>query len=152
MVAVYVDDFLVVGSEKGIEEMINCLKNCGFGVKIEDNLTDYLSCKIQINQYTKLHLLCNHICMFIEVKLPKMLRCDTVGAIFMEENSSSGVRTKHVDIRYHFVREHVVDDFIKIVFIKSCDNDADLFMKNVNKDTYTKHMNNFLGKMEDSNE
>ena len=39
-----------------------------------------------------------------------------------------------------------MDDFIKIVFVKSCDNDADLFTKNVSKDTYTKHMNNFLGK------
>ena len=90
--------------------------------------------------------------MLIEVKLPIIIRCDNVGAIFMAENSSSGVRTRHVDIRYHFVREHVVDDFIKIVFVKSCDNDADLFTKNVSKDTYTKHMNNFLGKMEDSNE
>ena len=90
--------------------------------------------------------------MLIEVKLPIIVRCDNVGAIFMAENSSSGVRTRHVDIRYHFVREHVVDDFIKIVFAKSCENDADLFTKNVSKDTYTKHMNNFLGKMEDSNE
>jgi hypothetical protein len=38
------------------------------------------------------------------------------------------------------------------VFVKSCDNDANLFTKNVSKDTYTKHMDNFLGKMEDSNE
>ena len=53
MVAVYVDDCLVVGSEEGIQDMINCLKNCDFGLKIEDNLTDYLSCKIQINQATK---------------------------------------------------------------------------------------------------
>ena len=75
--------------------------------------------------------------MLIEVKLPIIVRCDNVGAIFMAENSSSGVRTRHVDIRNHFVREHVVDDFIKIVFVKFCDNDANLFTKNVSKDTYT---------------
>ena len=89
--------------------------------------------------------------MFIEVKLPIIVRCDNVGAIFMAKNSSSGVRTRHVDTRYHFVREHIVDDFIKIVFGKSCENDADLFTKNVSKDAYTKHVSNFLGKMEDSN-
>ena len=33
--------------------MINCRKNCNFVLKIEDNLTDYLSCKIQINQESK---------------------------------------------------------------------------------------------------
>ena len=90
--------------------------------------------------------------MLIEVKLPIIVRCNIVSAIFMAENSSSGVCTRHVDIRYHFVCDHVVDDFIKIIFVKSCDNDADLFTKNVSKDTYTKHMNDFLGKMEDSND
>ena len=32
--------------------------------------------------------------MFIEVKLPIIVRCDNVGAIFMAESSSSGVRTR----------------------------------------------------------
>jgi hypothetical protein len=52
MIAMYVNNCLVVGSKEGIQDMINCLKNCNFGLKIEDNLTDYLSCKIQINQTT----------------------------------------------------------------------------------------------------
>jgi hypothetical protein len=74
-----------------------------------------------------------------------------VGAIFMAENSSSGVHTRHVDTSYHFVQDHIVDDFIKVVFVKSVENDADMFTKNVSKDAYTKHVSNFLGKMEDSN-
>jgi hypothetical protein len=53
MFAVYVDNCLIVGSKEGIQDMINCLKNCDLGFKIEDNLTDYLSCKIQNNQATK---------------------------------------------------------------------------------------------------
>jgi hypothetical protein len=57
-----------------------------------------------------------------------------VGAIFMAENLISGVRTRHVDTRYHFVCEHTVDDFIKIIFLNSCDSDADVFAKNVSKD------------------
>jgi hypothetical protein len=89
--------------------------------------------------------------MFIEVKLPIIVRCDNVGAIFMAENSSSGVRTRHVDTRYHFVQEHIVDEFIKVVFVKSVENDANLFTKNVSMDAYTKHVSNFLGKMEDLN-
>jgi phenolic acid decarboxylase len=69
----------------------------------------------------------------------------------MAKNSSSGGCTRHVDTRYHFVREHIVDEFIKVVFVKSCKNDADVFTKSVIKDAYTKHVSNFLGKMEDSN-
>jgi hypothetical protein len=50
MVAMYVDDCLVAGSKEGTQDMINCLKNCDFGLKIEDSLTDYLSCRKDIWQ------------------------------------------------------------------------------------------------------
>jgi hypothetical protein len=42
----------VVASITKINNMINCLNCFSFGLKIKDNLTDYLSCKIQINQET----------------------------------------------------------------------------------------------------
>jgi hypothetical protein len=89
--------------------------------------------------------------MGVDVKLPIVVRCDNVGAIFMAENSSSGIRTRHIDTRYHFVRKHVEDGLIKIVFVKSSINDADMFTKNVRKEAYEKHVNKFLGKMQDSN-
>jgi hypothetical protein len=89
--------------------------------------------------------------MGVDVKLPIIVRCDNVGAIFMAENSSSGIRTHPIDTRYHFVREHVEDGLIKIVFVKLSTNDADMFTKNVGKEAYEKHVNKFLGKMEDSN-
>ncbi len=53
----------------------------------------------------------------IEVELPVIIRVDNVGAIFMAENVSTSPRTKHVDVRYHFVREFVEDGFIKIIFV-----------------------------------
>jgi hypothetical protein len=89
--------------------------------------------------------------MGVDVKLPIVVRCDNVGAIFMAENSSSGIRTHHIDTRYHFVREHVKDGLIKIVFVESSIKDADMFMKNVGKEAYEKHVKQFLGKMQDSN-
>jgi hypothetical protein len=89
--------------------------------------------------------------MGVDVKLLIVVRCDNVGAIFMAENSSSGIRTRHIDTRYHFVREHVKDGLIKIVFAKSSINDADMFTKNVGKQAYKKHVNKFLGKVQNSN-
>jgi hypothetical protein len=53
----------------------------------------------------------------VDVKLPIVVRYDNVGAIFMAENSSSGVRTPHIDTRYHFVCEHVEDELIKKLFL-----------------------------------
>jgi hypothetical protein len=43
-------------------------------------------------------------------------RVDNVGAIFMAENVTMSTRRRHVDVRYHFVREFVEDGFIKIIF------------------------------------
>jgi hypothetical protein len=39
----------------------------------------------------------------IEVELPIIVKTDNVGAMFMAQNSSSSVRTQHVDTRYDFV-------------------------------------------------
>jgi hypothetical protein len=49
MVTVYADDCLVVINTT-IDHVINFLESCHFGSKFEDNLTDYLSCKVEINQ------------------------------------------------------------------------------------------------------
>jgi len=57
-----------------------------------------------------------------------------VGEVFIAEDSSLGARTRYIDTRYHFVREPVIDNFIKIVFVKSEDNVADIFTKNIGKE------------------
>jgi hypothetical protein len=61
----------------------------------------------------------------------------------MSENASAGFRTRHVDTRYHFVREFIKDGFIKIEFVRSVGNDSDLFTKNVNQELYAKHTKKF---------
>jgi hypothetical protein len=78
--------------------------------------------------------------MSIPVKLSIMVRTDNTGEMFMGENPSSGVRTRRIDIRYHFIREHVEDGFIKIVFVKTDEMDSGLFTKNVNEDSYERHV------------
>jgi hypothetical protein len=44
MIGIYLDDCLVIGKLVGIDELIVELKTSGFNLKVEDNLTDYLSC------------------------------------------------------------------------------------------------------------
>jgi len=57
----------------------------------------------------------------------------------MTENKTTSTRTKHVDIRYHFVGEFIEDGFLKVVFVRSEDNDTDIFTKNVSSDKFEKH-------------
>jgi hypothetical protein len=81
----------------------------------------------------------------IEVNLPITVKTDNVGAMFMAQNASSGVWTRWIDKRYHFVRENSEEGIINIEFVKSIENDSDIFMKNVSQETYNKHVTKFLG-------
>jgi hypothetical protein len=119
------------------------------GVTLSSSKAEYVSISEVAKEIRFIYFLLKG--MGVDVKLPIFVRCDNVGVIFMAENSSSGIKTRHIDTRYHFVREHVKDGLIKIVFVKSSINDADMFTKNVGKEAYEKHVNKFLGKMQDSN-
>jgi hypothetical protein len=46
MNGIYVDNCLVIGKRDGIDELIVELKTSGFNLKVENNLTDYLSCQL----------------------------------------------------------------------------------------------------------
>ena len=75
----------------------------------------------------------------VKIKFPIIVHVDNTGAIYLANNQSMGQRTKHVDVRYHFVREFVEDGMVKIVFVKSAENKADLFTKNLSGGLFEKH-------------
>ena len=68
--------------------------------------------------------------MKIVVKYPVTLRVDNVGVIFMASNITTTCCTKHMDIKYKYVKEYVEDGVVKIFFVKSADNDSNILMKN----------------------
>jgi hypothetical protein len=74
----------------------------------------------------------------IEIDLPIIVKTDNVGAMFMSQIALSGVRTFHVDTRYHYVQENMEDGIIKIEFIRSEENHSDIFMKNFSQEIYQK--------------
>lgn len=84
--------------------------------------------------------------MRIIVQLPVIVRVDNVGAIFMSENLTTTSRTKHIDIRSKYVREYVEDGVIKIIFVKSEDNDSDLLTKNLGSELHHKHSDKLIMK------
>jgi hypothetical protein len=71
----------------------------------------------------------------IQVKLPMILRCDNQGAIFLAKNETSS-RTKHIDVRYHYIRELVENGVIAIEYVNTKENIADALTKNLPGDQY----------------
>jgi hypothetical protein len=78
------------------------------------------------------------------VKLPIIVKVDNVGAIYLANNAVSGPRMKHVDIRYHFVRDLIEEGIIEVAFVKSEENDSDVFTKNLGEELFKKHTKKFM--------
>jgi hypothetical protein len=77
--------------------------------------------------------------MGVKVVLPIVVRVDNVGAMLMGENILISQRTKHVDVRSKSVTEMIIEGILKVIFVRSEDNDADIFTKNLPKDLHQEH-------------
>ena len=77
--------------------------------------------------------------MNIEVGLPITVHVDNVGAIWLSNNRSTIDRTKHIDIRSSFEKAYQEDGKIIIRFLKSEDNEADIFTKNTTNIIFQNH-------------
>jgi hypothetical protein len=62
----------------------------------------------------------------------------------LPKNASTMTRTKHIDIRYHFIREHIDNGMISIKFVRSEDNTADIMTKDLSGELFHKHSNNIF--------
>jgi hypothetical protein len=72
-------------------------------------------------------------------KLTKVpLLCDNESAIRMADNPVEHSRTKHIAIRYHFLRDHQQKRDIEISYINTKDQLADIFTKPLDEQTFNK--------------
>ncbi|HEV7737932.1 MAG TPA: Ty1/Copia family ribonuclease HI [Chlamydiales bacterium] len=64
--------------------------------------------------------------------------CDNTGAIALTKDASYHARTKHIDIKHHFVREKVESREIKFEYIPTGDMVADILTKALPKPKHEK--------------
>jgi len=60
---------------------------------------------------------------------PTIIHEDNMGCIGMSENPILHQRSKHIDIRYHFLREAVSNGQVLLTFIPTAEQIADLLTK-----------------------
>ena len=80
---------------------------------------------------------CTHVLWMIqtladlEVKYSKPIpiQCDSTSFISVSKNIVLHSKTKHIPIKYHFLREQVINRVVQLNFIPSTEKIADIFTK-----------------------
>jgi len=62
--------------------------------------------------------------------------CDNTSAINLTKNLIQHSRTKHIEIRHHFIRDHMNSGDCVIQFVNSENQLVDLFTKPLNKERF----------------
>ena len=62
-----------------------------------------------------------------------VLGCDSQSAVYLAKNAMFHSRTKHIDVRHHFIRQVLEDGLVTLTKIKTQDNPADILTKSLGK-------------------
>ena len=73
----------------------------------------------------------------LKVRLPMVLWCDNQGAVDLFNNWNVTGRTRHMAVRYNFIRE--LKGILEVRWTATATNTADIFTKNLGEDDFTRH-------------
>ena len=67
---------------------------------------------------------------------PGLIKGDNRGAIALTKNTKDHGKVKHIDIRHHYIRELIRSEAIRLEYVSSTDNLADIFTKPLPRDQH----------------
>ena len=82
--------------------------------------------------------------LLVKYEDPIGIHCDNTSAINISKNLVMHSKTKHILIKYIFLREKVSQKMVKLEYIDMKEQIADIFTKPLPKDTF-EHLRNNLG-------
>ena len=62
--------------------------------------------------------------------------CDKKSAIAISNNPVQHSRTKHIDIRHHFIKEHVERGTVKLIYVPTEKQLTDIFITPLDETTF----------------
>lgn len=111
-------------------------------VSLSTTEAEYISLSLSVKEVLWLQCLLYDICDF-QVK-PTTMFIDNQSAIRLCHNPEFHKRTKHIDIKYHFVREKFQEGFINVEYVSTKDQLADILTKALSKVTF-EYLRNEIG-------
>jgi len=113
------------------------------GVTLSSTEAEYVALSMAATEVKFLRMLIQEITG--EKPLTSILREDNTGAIFLSKNEQIGPKAKHIDTRYRFVNDMVLEKNLQVKYIKSEDNPSDIMTKNIREIDFTKHVTTIYG-------
>ena len=80
--------------------------------------------------------------LFTELGIPidfVPLHGDSCGTIFNTQNPVTQKGIKHIDIRYHYIREQLDMGTLQLFYVPTNENTADMFTKNLGPTAFLRH-------------
>ena len=62
--------------------------------------------------------------------------CDNISIINLSKNLVQHARTKHIEVRHHFLRDHVVKGDFELIFLETSKQLTDIFTKPLSEDNF----------------
>ena len=75
---------------------------------------------------------------------PVILHEDNAGALFLAKNHFLWQRTKHIDVRYHYIRDLIDKKVVDIKYVSTEDNIADVMTKSLGESKHKKFAKKLL--------
>ncbi len=70
--------------------------------------------------------------------VPLVIYCDNISSILLANNPVYHVRTKHIEVHYHFIKEKVLAKKINLIHVSTEDQVVDIFTKALSTDKLRK--------------
>jgi hypothetical protein len=80
---------------------------------------------------------------YMKEKKAMVIQCDNQGAISLTKNPTQHVRTKHIDVQHHFVRQQVENDEVTFEYCSTKEMVADVLTKALPKERHYKLISMF---------
>lgn len=80
----------------------------------------------------------------IHIIEPISIMCENTSAINISKNPVQHARTKHIAIRYHFLKDKVTDGEVKLEYIPTSEQVTNIFTKPLPKEVF-EHLRKKLG-------
>ena len=71
-----------------------------------------------------------------EITKPMILYCDNIININISKNLVMHTKTKHITIKYHYLRDLVQDKEVKMEYVNTKEKIVDIFTKALPKDSH----------------